>query len=316
MSSSNENREGLLEPPQGGTTPSTEHGRSAPEESNVPGAYVDTGAGATTSTGQTSGGTGMAMDISQIQHGWDVFGSDGEKVGDVSEVGSNYVLVKKGFIFTKDRYIPTSAITGIEHDRVYLNVTKDQADTMGWDQPPADATGYAAATTTTQTTDTDYTMTDRTEDQGMEYAGATEEPSRTETTETDTVRVPRYEEELQAQTTEREAGTVQVTKDVTEEERTLEVPVTREEVHVETHPVDEAATDTSQAFQGGTIEVPVREEQVETRKEPRVAEELEIEKTAVQDTETVSDTVRREDVRVEQQGDTSYSSQESSERMH
>lgn len=54
----------------------------------------------------------MSMDISNVQVGWDVYGSDGEKVGDVSDVGSNYLLVTKGFLFTKDIYIPPSAVRG------------------------------------------------------------------------------------------------------------------------------------------------------------------------------------------------------------
>ncbi|MDP9350240.1 MAG: DUF2382 domain-containing protein, partial [Chloroflexota bacterium] len=46
-----------------------------------------------------------------------------------------------------------------------------------------------------------------------------------------------------------------------------------------------------------------REEEVEVRKEVRVAEELEIDKTVVQDTERVTDTVRREEVHIDQVGD-------------
>lgn len=80
----------------------------------------------------------MAVDVNQVQHGWDVFSSDERKIGGVTYVGANYVLVTKGFLFTKDIYIPTSAITGIEQDRVYVDVSKDQVEDMGWDQPPTD----------------------------------------------------------------------------------------------------------------------------------------------------------------------------------
>ncbi len=118
----------------------------------------------------------------------------------------------------------------------------------------------------------------------------------------DTERVQRYEEELQAETTQRETGAVRVNKDVVEEQRTLEVPVTREEVHITSHSTGSSDVDTSQAFQGGSIEIPVREEDVEVRKQARVAEELEIEKRAVQDTEQVSDTVRKEVFDVDYEG--------------
>ena len=273
----------------------------------------------------------MAMEVNQIQHGWDVFGSDGDKIGDVSDVGPNYVLVTKGFLFTKDIYIPTSAITGVEHDRVYLNIAKDQVDSMGWDQAPMGDTGSGTAaygttattdtgTTTYADTDTDTatytdddstTVTTQTSTTDSDYV---EQPvqrtqtdqvqrSTTDVSDDDNIRVQRHEEELQGSKTMRDSGEVRVSKDVVEEEQTLEVPVTREEVHVQSHVVDREATDTSGAFQEGTISVPVREEEVEVSKTARVAEELEIDKTTTQGTEQVTDTVRKERVNVEDVGD-------------
>ena len=123
------------------------------------------------------------------------------------------------------------------------------------------------------------------------------------TEDDDTIHVERHEEELQATKTMRDSGEVRVSKDVVEEEQTLEVPVTREEVHVQSHVVDREATDTSGAFQEGTISVPVREEEIEVTKTARVAEELEIDKTTTQDTERVTDTVRKERINVEEVGD-------------
>jgi len=269
----------------------------------------------------------MSIDTTQIQHGWDVYGNDGDKIGDVSEVGPNYVLVTKGFLFTKDIYIPTTAVTGIEQGRVYLNIAKDQIDSMGWDAPPSDdayatspygtATGTVVtdqdetvATQSLSTTDTGYVETDRRDTGNVETAAAdtsytvTERATpTTDVTDEDSLRVQRYEEELQAQKVEREAGVVRVTKDVEQEQRTLEVPVTREEVHVEARSVDRPVTDTANAFTSDTIEVPVREEDVQVRKEARVAEEFEIEKRAIQETETVTDTVRKERVNIEEVGD-------------
>ncbi|MBA2276545.1 MAG: DUF2382 domain-containing protein, partial [Chloroflexia bacterium] len=55
----------------------------------------------------------------------------------------------------------------------------------------------------------------------------------------------------------------------------------------------------SDAFQGGTIEVPVRGEEVQVQKRTKVTEEIEIGKEAVGRTEQVSDTVRREEVRID-----------------
>lgn len=122
-------------------------------------------------------------------------------------------------------------------------------------------------------------------------------------TDDEALRVRRYEEELRASTVERQAGAVRIEKDVVEEQRTLEVPVSREEVHVRSVTPSTTAGDVADAFQEGVIEVPLTEEEVVARKQVRVAEELEIEKRAVTETQRVSDTVRREVVDIQEVGE-------------
>ncbi len=128
---------------------------------------------------------------------------------------------------------------------------------------------------------------------------------RTDTTDTrtvddgDTLRVPVQEEELTATRREVDRGSVRVEKDVVEEEQTLDVPVTEERVTVNRRTVDREATGEETSFEGGTIDVPVRGEEVDVEKRTRVTEEVEIGKEAVESTERVSDTVRREEVRVD-----------------
>ena len=53
-------------------------------------------------------GSGISPDGGywEIDHGWDVFGADGDKVGDVADVQTNYITVSKGFLFKTDMYIP------------------------------------------------------------------------------------------------------------------------------------------------------------------------------------------------------------------
>jgi uncharacterized protein (TIGR02271 family) len=110
------------------------------------------------------------------------------------------------------------------------------------------------------------------------------------------------EEELRATKRPVQAGEVEVRKEVTSREQTLDVPVTREEVVIERHPVDRRPSDRPIA-EGEVIEVPVREERVEVEKRPVVYEEVEVGKRPVQDTERVTDTVRREEARLEREGD-------------
>jgi len=111
------------------------------------------------------------------------------------------------------------------------------------------------------------------------------------------------EEELHARTTPVETGEVQVHKEVVTEHRTIDVPVKREEVYVERHPVDRDATDADLSTADETIRVPVMEEDVVVEKRAKVREELEIGKRQVNDTERVSGDVQREEARIEHTGD-------------
>lgn len=111
------------------------------------------------------------------------------------------------------------------------------------------------------------------------------------------------EEELRAQTTSVETGRVRLAKEVVAEQRTLEVPVTREEVLIERRPVDRAPSETPIGESDETIRVPVREEQVSVEKRPVVTEEISLGTRAVQETQRVTDTVRREEARVESSGE-------------
>jgi len=240
------------------------------------------------STGYTS---------TNITTGADVFGADGEKVGTVAAVYPGYIVVEKGFFFPTDYYIPMSAVASADNDQVYLNLAKDAALNSGWDAQPTDletvgydtssATSYDTADTVMATGGTDM----------REGFGA-----RTTQVDTDEeIRIPVMEEELTATVREREAGAVRIEKDVVAEERTLEVPVTEERVRVERRVVDRpvSAAD-ADAFQETVIDVPLTTEEVDIQKRARVAEEVVVSKEATQRTERVSDTVRREEVFVDE----------------
>jgi uncharacterized protein (TIGR02271 family) len=115
-------------------------------------------------------------------------------------------------------------------------------------------------------------------------------------------RIEVREEELQAHKQLVEAGEVRVRKEVVTEHRTLEVPVQREEVVIERHaPTGEPAA--SDIRPGEEIRIPVRKEQVSVEKRPVVKEEVTVGKRVVQGTEQVGGEVRREEVRVEREGD-------------
>jgi len=111
------------------------------------------------------------------------------------------------------------------------------------------------------------------------------------------------EEELRARTEAVQAGEVQLRKEIVAEERTLEVPVTREEVVIERRPVEGYRPADSDIGTDEEIRVPVMEEQVTVEKQPVVVEEIDVGKRVIEETERVSGTVRREEARIEHEGD-------------
>ena len=110
------------------------------------------------------------------------------------------------------------------------------------------------------------------------------------------------EEDLQARKTSVATGQVTLGKDVVEERKSVDVPVTREEVYVERRAVDRPADRPIQAGTEQTIEVPVREEQIELEKRPVVYEEVGVNKQQVVQNQQVTDTVRREELRMDKEG--------------
>jgi uncharacterized protein (TIGR02271 family) len=219
----------------------------------------------------------------------------GEKIGTIEDVGTKSFVVSKGLFFKKDLYIPFSAVEAVDYDGwVRVNVDKDQIDTMGWDEPlGVDWTTADAGDVNTST----YGSTVPTDGVGYDESRGSGDDG------TDVVRVPVHEEQLRAEKVRESAGEVEIRKDVLEEEQTLDVPVTREEIDVRRYAVDHPASEAGIVDTGDTIRVPVMGERVNVEKDVRVAEELEINKRAVTENQRLSDTVRREEVDIERDGD-------------
>jgi uncharacterized protein (TIGR02271 family) len=110
------------------------------------------------------------------------------------------------------------------------------------------------------------------------------------------------EEELVPHKQTVQTGEVGIRKEVVTERKTLEVPVTREEVVIERRPVERHPSDRP-ITEGSDVRVPVREERVTVDKKPVVREEVTVGKRAVKETKHVSGTVRREVAKVETEGD-------------
>jgi uncharacterized protein (TIGR02271 family) len=140
------------------------------------------------------------------------------------------------------------------------------------------------------------------------------EPSARTIESEDAERLELREEQLDVDTRQVQAGEVRVRKEVLTEQRNIEVPVTREEVVIERRPVSgrEAADQTLDDEE--EIRVPLMEEEVDVQKRAVVREEISVGKRPVQETRQVSDSVRREEARIESEGDVGIRSSEGGER--
>ena len=116
--------------------------------------------------------------------------------------------------------------------------------------------------------------------------------------------VKAVEEQLHVQKKPVQSGEVKVHKEVHTEHKTIDVPVTREEVVVERMP-SSGTTASASDLKSQEIRVPLREEEVRVEKTPVVKEEVRVSKRQVQGTEKVSENLRKEEIKVDTHGSAS-----------
>src|SRR3954451_18757744 len=112
-------------------------------------------------------------------------------------------------------------------------------------------------------------------------------------------RAVRLREEQLDITKERvQVGELQLHKEVVEEQRTVHVPLIREEVYVERRPVVDGKFDGSPFTEDEIIRIPITEERIEVTKRPVIVEEVIIGKRKIQETKQVQDIIRKEEARI------------------
>lgn len=202
----------------------------------------------------------------QLTEGTPVYDVNGNKVGTVNEQGvqGDNLVLQKGLFFPHDYYVPLRAIMHVDADGIYLNVTKDDVTNQTFDNAvPEDAVGSASVFSDTATS---YQATehevfgDRVAEGMASHTG------------------------YMGQQTEYEIG-----RDDT--------PIREGDVRV---PVRGDAIDVGpDAFTERDFDIPLRGEEVVANKEARVAEEVRFRKQQITEDQRVSDTVRKERVRIE-----------------
>jgi uncharacterized protein (TIGR02271 family) len=125
-----------------------------------------------------------------------------------------------------------------------------------------------------------------------------------------------HEEQLYATKQSVQTGEIGLHKEVVTEEKSMNVPVSHEEVYIERHPVSgDAALSADGPFDFSKneedIRIPVSGEQVQVTKHPIVTEEITLGKRVTQENQQVSDTVRHEEVHIERSGNVNVQGSES-----
>ena len=199
--------------------------------------------------------------------------------GDRAEEAKANLNSTGAYNYTNRRSGGTAAAT----DTSYTTGTTDTTNVnRNTDTTTTAATGYD------RTRDTNYTDTANT----AGYANDTDEQ-----------RIRLREEQLNVSKQPVQSGEVSLGKNIVEEQKTVNVPVTHEEVYIENRPVTDATVDDNTPIgESENIRVPVSEERVNVTKDTVVTGEVSIGKRAVQDNQQVTDTVRREELRTDQSG--------------
>jgi uncharacterized protein (TIGR02271 family) len=263
--------------------------------------------------------------------GYTVYDPDGDKIGKVDDllVDENdqpeYIGVKMGLLGTRSTLIPWELVEVRETDSTLI-VSADDAHvkdgpTFDDDQeitPEFEGEVYSyyglqqGDSTEERGAYADYSSSEpgavgpgmrEGDTETGEFRGHSEgdegvaQSGGSDLEDEDELRVQRTEEELAAGTREREAGALRVRKRVRTDRETIEVPTRHEEVSVERVPASGEATEAEIGDE--EVSVPVTEEEVVVEKRPVAKEEVRIRKDVVEDTETVEEDVRREEVEVE-----------------
>lgn len=239
---------------------------------------------------------------------------DGEKLGGVKDVYVNdttgqpdFVSVNHGLFGGGDSIVPLRGHT-LRDGELHLAFPKDRVE----DAPELDENGHL----TTEDQDafyrhyglegtqdvTTYETDNRTAQAGVAgaaagagYAAGEREVDDDRRDVANDDEIVRSEEQLNVSKDRVETGQVRLRKYVVNETETVEVPVEREEVRVVREPI----TDADRANYDGNIgeqeaSVTLHEDRVNVSKESVPVEKVSLEKDTVQDTERVSEDVRKE----------------------
>jgi uncharacterized protein (TIGR02271 family) len=248
-------------------------------------------------------------------HGRTVIGSDGEKIGKITDIYEDpdtgkpeWATVSSGLFGTKSNFVPLAGASPDGED-VRADVTKDQVK----DAPGVENDGdlsepeerrlfehYGVPYTTEGSTTAQGSPNAGQQTGTADPVGADRQPVGHDTSGPNTDdAMTRSEEELTVGTRQREAGRARLRKYVVTEMVTKTVPVSREEVRVEREPITDASRD--DALDGPDIseeqhEVVLHEDEVVVDKQAVAKERVRMGTQTVTEDREVSEEVRKEQI--------------------
>lgn len=122
-------------------------------------------------------------------------------------------------------------------------------------------------------------------------------------------------EELDINKKKIQTGDVEIGKEIIEEKKVVDVPVTREEVVIERRDISNEITD-SPISNEETIHIPVNEEKVDVDKHTVVTGEISAYKRSVDEVQNIEETLKREEARVNTNGTANVISDETIHNHH
>jgi uncharacterized protein (TIGR02271 family) len=193
-------------------------------------------------------------------------GINDEDLGEVQEVGDTYVLVQKGLINKEKFYVPQTEVESYDGNILRFKLSEEEIKSKySGDSPPP--------------------LTTNTENDNEEE-------------ESESTRVPLVEERLNISKRDVIYKEAILIKEPVTETKTVEVPLTHEELVVERRPASESTISASDLKPPVTskeeIKIPLKKEEVEVKKEPYVKEEVVLKKRRVTETKTVTEEVKSE----------------------
>jgi uncharacterized protein (TIGR02271 family) len=191
-------------------------------------------------------------------------GTNDEDFGEVQDIQGNYVLVQKGIIDKEKFYIPKDQAESYDGDVLRFRISQEDLNQFQH-EPPSIWDSDSTQETTTYERDTN------------------EE------------RIPLSEERLDV-FKESQEDQATITKKPVTETKTVEVPLTREEVSIERRPASDQTEAQSPIQSEEKITIPLKREEAQVSKKPYVKEEAVIKKKAFRDTKEITEDVTSEEL--------------------